>query len=497
MTVSIGGIARTVLVSAAAAALVVGATRAEGGFAFGDEPSGRTSPQAASSPVRGASLLCPGPELKGVPGLDDEPVATGVSAATAPVRLLGAGAPEAKAGEVTLSGMPGREMSGPVTTRGALTRATVWSASGVQVAGAEGLAPGLAAAQSWLLRSGDRRGLVSAPCREAAAESWILAGGGQPGRQERLVLTNPGGNAVTVDVTLHGPDGPVASPSGEGIVVPAHSRTSFLLDSISSEVTSPAVHVVAHGGVVGAVVNDVWQDGTRSAGVDDAVPTAAPSRDQVIPAVAVDGASVLRVAVPGDNEAVVQARVLTEAGPRAIPSGGVIRIQGGAVRDIDLSKLPAGMVGLQVRADRDVVAAAMITRQGQQRELSWTSSTPPIVGVAGMPFGRPAGAQDDTRLLRRLVVSSSGGAAGVEVVTLDAAGRATTQRVAVGVDGTTGLNVSAASSVWVHRVSGAGQVRAGVVSWVADSAGTLITTTPLWDSVLRTTAVGVRPAALP
>ena len=95
----------------------------------------------------------------------------------------------------------------------------------------------------------------------------------------------PGGNPVTVDATLHGPDGAVSSPNGKGILVPAHGRASFLLDSISGDLASPVVHVVAEGGVVGAVVNDTWLDGTRAGGSDDALPAAAPSRDQVIPAV--------------------------------------------------------------------------------------------------------------------------------------------------------------------------------------------------------------------
>jgi hypothetical protein len=498
MTVSVSGIARTVLVSAAAAALVAGATQAEGGFALGDASTGAARQAGASAPVRGATLLCPGPELKGVPGLDDEPVGAAVAAATAPERLLGDAAPEDTSGKVSLRGMPGRELGSPLERRGATGSATVGSASGVQVQGSEALAPGLAAAQSWLVRSGDRRGLVSAPCREAAAESWILAGGGQPGRQERLVLTNPGGNAVTVDVTLHGPDGPLSSPAGRGIVVAAHGRSSFLLDSISSEVKAPAVHVVAQGGVVGAVVNDVWLDGTRAAGVDDAVPTAPPSREQVVPAVSIGGQSTLRVAVPGSDEAVVQVRVLTENGPRAVPSGAVTRIGGGAVRDIDLSRLPQGSVGLQVRADRPVVAAAVVTRQRPQQpgDLAWSSSTTPITGVAGVPFGPPAGSPD-ARVFRRVVVAVTREKASVEVVTVDKAGDSSFKRITVGPDSSAGVDVTDAASVWVHRVSGAGQVRAGVISWVTQADGSLITTTPLTDAPLRTSAVGVRPAPLP
>ena len=159
-----------------------------------------------------------------------------------------------------------------------------------------------------------------AACGQPSAEAWLAAGGGAAGRQERLVLTNPGDNAVTVDLTLHGAKGPVVSPNGKGVVVPSQGRTTVLLDSISGTEPSPVVHVVAQGGVVHAVLNDHWLDGTIAAGSDDVVATAAPSRDQVIPAVAVGAkGGVLRIAVPGDGEAVVQARVLTPSGPRALP----------------------------------------------------------------------------------------------------------------------------------------------------------------------------------
>jgi hypothetical protein len=44
----------------------------------------------------------------------------------------------------------------------------------------------------------------------------------------------------------------------------------------------------------------------------------------------------------------------------------------------------------------------------------------------------------------------------------------------------------------VVPVSGSGQLRAAVESWITDGTGTLITSTPLLDSALRTTTVGVR-----
>ena len=57
------------------------------------------------------------------------------------------------------------------------------------------------------------------------------------------------------------------------------------------------------------------------------------------------------------------------------------------------------------------------------------------------------------------------------------------------------VEVTGAASVWVHRVSGSGAVRAGVVTVVDDDQGRLISITPLRDATLRTTSVGLREVA--
>ena len=486
------GVGRATLAAAAGVGLVLGAVQVQGALAVGPAAAPPDTARTATDAVRGAGVVCPGPELEGVPGLDDLPVTPRLAAASAPLRTLTGTTPSSTAGSVVATRLPGAGLFEPVTERVVNATADLTAATGALVTATQSMAPGLAATQSWLVPAGDRRGLASAPCTAATAESWILAGGGAPGRQERLVLTNPGGNPVTVDVTLHGADGAVATSQGKGLVVPARGRTAFLLDSISGDLTTPVVHVVAEGGVVAAVVNDSWLDGTRSAGSDDAVPAATPSRAQVVPAVQVAGAAVLRVAVPGDSEAVVQARVLTPQGPRALPTGGVTRIDGGQVRDIDLSRLPKDAVAIQVRADVPVVAGALVTRGAAPApsDLAWSASTPAITGVAGLPLVDPAGAR--SRLVRQLALTATGASLGVEVVTVDARGVQKSLRLTVPEDATLAVNATGARSVWVHRTSGTGELHAGVVSTTADAAGTVITTTPLRDAALRTTTEGLR-----
>jgi hypothetical protein len=484
------GITRAVLATAAGAGLVAAGVHVPGALAVGPRGDSGGSSDTATTTVRGAALVCPGPELKGIKGVDDADVTVRVAAAAAPSEVLGDVKPAAAAGAVKLSRMPRGAVGAPVTARGGVASGDVADAAAVLASGSQALAPGLAAMQSSYVASGDHRGLTTAACGPARADQWLLGGGGQPGRQERLVLTNPGGNAVTVDLTLHGAKGVIESTTGKGVVVPAHGRVSVLLDSISGTEATPAVHVVASGGVVSAVLNDYWLDGTVAAGADDVVPAAAPSRDQVVPGVPVIGPARVRVAVPGDSEAVVQVRVLDAQGPRALPRGGVVRIDGGAVRDIDLSGLPSGTYAVQVRADVPVVAGAVVTRRDGSKpgDFAWSSSTLPVT-TAGAPLTVPAGAPAE--MGRWMLLTSEKADAVVDVVSADGTGKVSSQRVTVRADSAFAVPVKGASA-WVHQVSGKGLLRVALGSQAGAGLAALVSVAPLEATPMRTTTVGLR-----
>lgn len=491
MIVSVAGLVRTVLAGGVGAGLVYAAMQAPGAVALGPSSNADTSRDGGTTTVRTSALVCPGPELKGLAGLPDLPVGVTVSAAAAPERALtGLALPRAD-GAFSIGALAGGSALGQSGSRGVVASAPLGRPEAAVVRGSQSLAPGLAATQAWLVGSGDHRSLGVAACGRPSADAWLLAGAGAAGRQERLVLTNPGDNPVTVDVTLHGAKGPVSSPNGKGVVVPSKGRTTVLLDSISGTEGSPAVHVVAQGGLVHAVVNDYWLDGSISAGSDDVSAAASPSRSQVVAALPVNGVAGLRVVVPGDGEAVVQARALTPTGPRALPSGGVSRVPGGTVRDISLTGMPAGTYGLQVRADVPVVAAGVVQRRTAMTapgDFAWSSSTAPITGVAGMPLpGSSLGAPVSSSL----TLASTGAQANVEVVTTDATGTATSRRLTLQADTATSLDLAGAATVWVHRLAGKGELRAGVVASATDAKGELISVVPLSDSALRTTTVGL------
>ena len=154
-----------------------------------------------------------------------------------------------------------RFRSAPATVRGQVVSGRISSAQSALVAGDGAIAPGTVATQRSWVKSGDDHGLFTAACMPAAASSWLIGGGAQPGRRERLVLTNPGPNPVTVDLTVLGVNGPIQSPNGHGLVVGPYSRTVILLDAIAGSEPSPVVQVNAQGGEVAAVLSDTWLDG--------------------------------------------------------------------------------------------------------------------------------------------------------------------------------------------------------------------------------------------
>jgi hypothetical protein len=483
------GLARSAIALAAGAGLVLVAAHAPASIDLGPAGAAQHTPSPRDVPVSRAAVVCPGPETIGVDGVAGGSQAVDLWAGTAPAGLLPAAARASGGGQVAATGLPGAAL-GTVTTRGAALSSHTSRAQAVLVAGSQALAPGVAATQRTLETRGDARALATTVCRPAAAQAWLIGGGGEAGRRKRVVLANPGPNPVSVDLTVLGADGPVSSPNGRGIVVAPRSRTVVLLDAISGTEKSPVVGVSAHGGEVSAVLSDAWLDGVVPRGADDALPSAAPAREQVVPGAAVDGPSLLRVAVPGDSEAVVQARVLTPQGARALPGNAVVRVGAHSTRDIDLSALPADAYAVQVRADVPVLAGVMMQRRkagNGPSDLAWSTATPAIAGLAGttLPTGPSA-----VPVASELQLVATGKDASVSVTTVTPAGVATTQTVPVPVDTTVRKVLTGAGAVWLSSTGGS--LRAAVVTTASDATGPLLGVTPLYDVPLTTTPLALQ-----
>lgn len=477
------GVARVLVTGALLGGLVAAASTSSAviDLATGDSDADATTGQAATALVENASLTCVGPELGGVKGAPDIGQQVTVVAEAAPGTLTsasGAGTLRLTAGQAApVATDAKRELS-----------AVVGETTSVTVAATGSMAAGLSAVQQFGSDTKDLRGLSLTACTAPAAESWLIAGGGAPGRQERVVLANPGANEVTVDLSVLGEKGPVASDNGRGIVVPGRGRTNVLVDAIAGGEASPTVHVTARGGAVVAALSDVWLDGSVAAGLDTTVPTEAPDTRLVIPVVDLTQAGTLRLAVPGEAQAVVSVRLLSTSGASPLPGGGVHRVPGGSSIDLPLADIPAGSYALEVTSDVPVLAAAMAqAREGSAPgDFAWTPATHPLTELAGMPLPAAGGTT-----AHQLALVASGEDAKVTVVTRkgeDVAERS----VDLVADRLTTVDLADAQSVWLTDLPERG-VNAAVQTTTGTGPGRMLTVTPLTDLVVSTTASRAHP----
>ena len=465
---AVPGATRVVLGGGLAAALVWAAATHADTLDLAAASGVREAPVAPTSLATSIDAMCPGNELSGIAASDDVAVDGTVLTASGPAGLLpvpaaGDGSAELSAGSAPLARLTSR----PAAASAALPR------TGPVALRAEGaLAPAVTATQEWVSTATDLRGLVTTPCLTAGSDLWLLGGGAGAGRQERLVLVNPGGNPVTADVTVHGAAGPVAPPRTE--TVPPGGRVTVLLDAVAGDEATPAVHVVADGGGLHATLTDTWIDGSTPRGAETVVPAADPATVQVVPATVLGGKATLRVVAPGDEEAVASVTLLDTDGPVATTADTVVSVGADAVAELALPAVPAGTYSVVVRSDVPV-AAGVLTEVGDGTapgDIGWAVSSAVVPEVAGTALPATPSVSRSLRLL------STGGAATADVV-LVVDGQERARTVSLLSEHSADVDLTGASAVWVERTGGSGALRGGVVSLSGSGAEQLLSEVPL------------------
>lgn len=257
----------------------------------------------------------------------------------------------------------------------------------IEAYGEGSLAPGLIADQWGRDPGGAGRGLASTACAPAASEFWFVGGGAISGRRTRIVLVNPDPTAAIVDVIIRGPEGVIDAPAGRGLVVQGQDRLVLRLDTLAPGVTATAVQVLARAGRVGASVDDEQRSGLANVGTDW-VPQAAPPATRVyVPGVINgDGARVLSIAAPGDDDAIVTIRVIGEDGAYTPTDRSRVEVPADAVVALDMSPvLNQQPATLELTSDVPIVAGM---RQFFGNETSFTAGAQPFTGgaaVSGLP----------------------------------------------------------------------------------------------------------------
>lgn len=437
-------VVRVAAVGLAAAGLVVGAGR------VGEVSTGTAAPPTAARVAATQSTsYCTGDPFAG--GEDETPtvdVAGSVTAQAAPAEVLdGLVEPSDEPGDITVEALTG-EPAAPEegTPRSGPTTRTLdeLDEHAVRVQATQERAPGLLAGQSLEAGGKQVRGLAATPCPTATADAWLVAGGGEPGRQERLVLANPGGNSVSVQLDLVGTSGDDAERS---VVVPAHGRSVVLLDGIGGTQHPQAVHVTVTGGLVVPTLVDHHRDGLDPAGVEIVPPTAAPARRLVVPGWAGGSARTLVLAAPGERDAVVQVRRLGEGPATSIE---VVTVPADEMVEVELPA-DAALAGWEIESDEPVVAAAATTVQDDRdrEDYAWSVATPPAGTLAGavLPVDADSG-------LRRLVqVVAPEDAASAELF-VQREGEVTTESIDLEARSGTTVQVDGAEAVWLRPTRG-------------------------------------------
>jgi hypothetical protein len=424
---------------------------------------------APTSLATSISTMCPGNELSGIAGLDDTVVAGTVTAASGPATLLpveatGKGSLRLTGGSARLTDVPARpgSSSAPLPRTGP-----------VALRAGGSLAPAVAGTQEWASSRSDLRGLVTTPCLGASSDMWLLGGGSGAGRQERLVLVNPGGNPVTADVTVHGAAGPVAPARTE--TVPPGGRVTLLLDAVAGEEATPAVHVVADGGGLHATLTDTWLSGSTPRGVETVVPADAPAPVQVVPAAVLgSGKATLRVVSPSREDAVASVTLIGRDGEVATTADTVVTVPGEGVGELTLPAVPPGGYSVVVRSDVPVVAG-VLSKPGEAAaagDIGWAVSAPALSGLGGAALPATRGVERSLRLV------TTGGASTAEV-TLVVGSDERTRTVSLLADRAVDVDLAGASAVWVERTGGSGSLRGGIISLSGTGAALLLSEVPL------------------
>ena len=255
-------------------------------------------------------------------------------------------------------------------------------------------APGLAAGMLTRSTVDAMRGLAGTACTVPGTDFWFVGSGAVVGQRGRVYLTNPEAAPAVVDITLFGPDGPVDAPAGRGVPVAAGSQEVRLLDALAPGITRFAVHVHVRSGRVAAAVRDQQLDGLTPRGADWLPSAAPPALNQLIPGVVAGaGERRLQVVAPGESDAIVKLRLVTESGSFAPAGLDVLEVRAGSVADVDLAEFTdAAAVAVSLESDVPVTAGVLTRATGtaeQLTDVAYTAAGRPLLPAT--PGARPGG----------------------------------------------------------------------------------------------------------
>ncbi|MDA0632790.1 DUF5719 family protein [Nonomuraea sp. MCN248] len=323
--------------------------------------------------------------------------------------------------------------------------------------------------------SGAGRGLAGLRCAEPAAESWLVGPGPARGRVT-LHLVNADKAPAFADVEVYAAEGQVSGDEGLGMEIAPGEHRRIDLRTLAAAADVMAVSVTTFTGRLAVSARAELETG----GVDWLPTAAAPATEVVVPAVPGGGGRrELLVAAPGETDATVRIKAVTEGAAYAMRGRESIDVPAGSVLPLDVTTGIGGeSAALVLTSTAPVVAGVVITGTGRQPDVAFTAGTPALdLGSAVAANG--AGS--------RLVLTAPDGAGKVRVQVVPEGGepRAAVE-VAVPAGRTRDVRLAGEGAYAVLVTPVSGRVYGGRVVEERLRTGVLITAQPLAPARLWT-----------
>lgn len=320
--------------------------------------------------------------------------------------------------------------------------------------------------------AGDARGAAVNPCLSAQSDMWLVGSQASVGTSNVLVVTNPGENAVVVDLEAYGSTGLMDLGSLSQIAVAAGATVRTSLDGALESDSRIAVHVTSEGSVT-AVLQETVLDGARPSGVTFVTPSQ-QSTSVTVPAVTVGEEATevptLRIVNTQPEAAEVSISVTDGSGTSPLPGGTNVPIAAQTVLDLSLSGLTAGQYTVHITSQAAVTAGVELVSQeaeGEPRDIAWAAAESSVTAGAAVfgPLGAlvtvtaPEGTESSVTVTP---IDSDGSAGEAFHAKLDAGGHVTFEMP----EGTIAVTLKATAPVYAAVVTQA-NVRAGkTIDWV-------------------------------
>lgn len=250
--------------------------------------------------------------------------------------------------------------------------------AGARVSAAGEVAAGLAAGTV------GAKPLAGTSCQNPEPDHWFSGLGASPRHSTRLMLINPDPGPAVADLTVYGSLGVVDAPELRGVAVPGGESVVLDLAARLPSRGALGVHVATVRGRLGVFAADAVDDlGRGEARREWIAPSTRASATSLIPGLAgSDGTQVLTLLNPGDSQAVVTLKILTDSSSFTPAEGAQVEVPATAVVEVPLtSALSAsaarGALGIEIDSSQPLVSAL---RSATPKDLAWSVDADPIDG---------------------------------------------------------------------------------------------------------------------